>query len=1140
MAVSTAPTTSSLPDAVSAETVAFLAELARLPAIQNGDVEAVASLICERCLGLTDVRYISVWMLDPDQAMLRSIARYDRTTRSFCAEIAISGSDVTEELAILRNATQIASDDALTDQRLEGVRESYLRPQGITAVLEHVIRVSGKDVGLLSLEQTGKPRPWKPSDSALTRGLCSYLALTSVNRQKIALEQQAAETSALQAAILENAAYAVIATDVDGQITFFNRAAEKMLGYQAAELVNKTGPILFHDPEEVIARAKILSDHMQRSIAPGFEVFIAKTLAGEANEDEWTYIRKDGSRLTALLSVTAIRDARGQVTGFLGMASDVTERNRVASRLRQSEDILSRVLLQSPDAILVTALDSGRILDVNPGFEQITGYRRTDVIGKTTVDLSIWVDLAERNEMLRQVRAHGEVRSMPVQISRHGGDRRQCILWGRIFEYAGEQALLTSVHDVTDLREAEQAASESRRMLQAVLDAVPSHVFWKDRNSVYLGCNRQFALDNGFTDPAEVVGKTDYDQLSGHSPEQLAENETILATDRQLVASKQPAAPRTALFVKPDGSVRWVNVAKTPLLDQDGDVIGILGVQHDVTEFLESEKSARDSQQMLRSVLDTIPSGVFWKDRNSVYIGSNRQFAKDAEQGDPGNIVGKTDADMIWRDNAKTLVEDDRQVIATAQPILDQISSYAAVDGKIRWFETDKVPLITEAGEVKGVLGVQHDITEQLRRQEIVRAGEEKLRALFTLSPFGINLQNMDGRYLEVNAAFLDIVGYDLEEIKKLTCYDLIPDEYLDIEPDRLRALRETGLIPAYEKEYRCKDGSRVPVSTTTVLVPGLDGEHYKWTIVENITERRKTEEAQRRLNDDLERLVTERTFELKSAMEGLMRAEKLASLGSLVAGVAHEISTPVGNASLASSTLVGAIGEFEQQMAGKLSRSMLESFVKQIKLGVDIANRNIERVAGLIQSFKQVAVDQTSSQRRQFQLTEVVDEILTTMHPSLKRRAVTTTVSVPPDIVLDSYPGPLGQVLTNLINNSLLHAFPSDASAKDKVSVKDRPRTIRIKAALVDHTHLRLEVSDDGSGMAASVLGRIFDPFFTSKLGHGGSGLGLHIVHSIVADMLAGTIAVASEVGVGTTFTIIMPCKTPVSAMAEAQGMLA
>jgi PAS domain S-box-containing protein len=1129
--VTAAPSPANQRDILSPVTAAFLAELARLPAVQEGDLDAVASFACKRALDLVDARYLSVWMLNAERTRISSIVRYDAETGQLSPSVELPIEEVIAELAALSLTTQIVSDDALADPRLIGIHDSYLRESGVISLLEHVIRVGGNDVGLLSFERTAQGTPWQASDLALARGICSYLALTAANRQRVELEKKSEKNAALQAAILENAAHAVIAADISGKITFFNRAAEQMLGYRSDEVVHKQTPLLFHDPAEVERRSAQLTHDLNTPIQPGFNVFTAKTLAGEHNEDEWTYVRRDGSRLTVLLSITAIRGSDGTINGFLGMASDITERKLISSRLRQSEEMLSRVLLQSPDSILITALSDGRILEVNPGFEQITGYSRQEAIGRTTIDLDIWVDLDERNEMLAQVRHNGEVRSMPIRISRRGQEVRHCVLWGRTFEFNGVDALLTSVHDVTDIKEAEQKAHLAQNMLQAVLDTVPAHVFWKDKNSVYLGCNRQFAVDNGFTSPADIIGTTDYSQLRNPTPEYLAEIGKVIEVDRHIVATKETSAPRNVPFVLPDNSLRWMSVIKRPLLDDNGDVIGILGVQHDITEMLENERAAKNAQHMLQQVLDTIPSYVFWKDQKSRYLGSNRLFAEEAGFADPAGIIGKSDFELPWADHAKTFVDEDREVLANGSPLLESVKSFPGTQGGTRWIKTEKLPLVDAGGGLIGVLGVQHDITEQLRNEEQLRASEEKLRSLFALSPLGINLQSMDGRYIDANDAFLAIVGYTRDELLGMNCNDLIPPIYLKDEPARLQRLRDSGLIPAYEKAYFRKDGSEIPVSTSTVLVSGPDGQDYKWTIVEDITIRLEAREAQRKLNDELGRLVAERTAELQAAIEGLMRAEKLASLGSLVAGVAHEISTPVGNASLATSTLVGAIGEFETQLAGKLSRSTLDGFVRQVKLGVDIANRNIERVASLIQSFKQVAVDQTSSQRRQFQMTEIVDEILTTMHPSLKRAGVATEVSVDPSLMLDSYPGPLGQVLTNLINNAILHAFPKDAP----VILPARARRIVINARSTDE-QMRLEIRDNGIGIPAPALGRIFDPFYTSKLGQGGSGLGLHIVHNIVTDVLAGSVTVESAVGAGTTFAITIPRITPQAAPTPTQ----
>ena len=183
---------------------------------------------------------------------------------------------------------------------------------------------------------------------------------------------------------------------------------------------------------------------------------------------------------------------------------------------------------------------------------------------------------------------------------------------------------------------------------------------------------------------------------------------------------------------------------------------------------------------------------------------------------------------------------------------------------------------------------------------------------------------------------------------------------------------------------------------------------------------------------------------------------------------------------------------------------------------------RNLQRANELITSFKQVAIDQTSVQRRQFRLAEVVDEILLTMQPSLKKSSCKVNCRIPGDLALDSYPGPLGQVLTNLLTNALSHAFEGRAQGR-----------IEILAAREGLDQLSLQVADDGVGIVPELLGRIFDPFVTSKLGRGGNGLGLHIVWNTVTAVLGGTISVVSAPGEGARFRIVMPLVAPRQATA-------
>jgi signal transduction histidine kinase len=256
---------------------------------------------------------------------------------------------------------------------------------------------------------------------------------------------------------------------------------------------------------------------------------------------------------------------------------------------------------------------------------------------------------------------------------------------------------------------------------------------------------------------------------------------------------------------------------------------------------------------------------------------------------------------------------------------------------------------------------------------------------------------------------------------------------------------------------------------------------------------------------------------DLKSTQAMLVRSEKLASLGSLVAGVAHELNTPIGNGLMAVSTLDQRLKDFRAALSAGLRRSDLDAFVAQVGTAADISTRNLMRASELISSFKQVAVDQTSSQRRRFSMEALVNEILLTLQPIFKHVPYQVVVEVPQDITVDSYPGPLGQVLTNLIQNAVVHAF------------KDRSHgQIRVSVHLHGAEQVELRVQDDGRGIPANQIDKVFDPFFTTRLGEGGSGLGLHISHNIVTGLLAGQIQVRNRPEGGAEFAILFPVNAP------------
>jgi signal transduction histidine kinase len=256
----------------------------------------------------------------------------------------------------------------------------------------------------------------------------------------------------------------------------------------------------------------------------------------------------------------------------------------------------------------------------------------------------------------------------------------------------------------------------------------------------------------------------------------------------------------------------------------------------------------------------------------------------------------------------------------------------------------------------------------------------------------------------------------------------------------------------------------------------------------------------------------------LQLAQTQLVEREKLASLGALVAGVAHELNTPIGNSLLVASTLQEGSRRFaEQTRSGGLRRSELERFCATAEESSSLLVRSLGRAAQLVASFKQLAVDQTSDRRRSFDLAKVCEEVALTLDNRLRREEHRLECDIPPGLIFDSFPGPLEQVISNLVLNAVLHGFEGRSGGR-----------MRLQAEPVGGDWVRLVFSDDGRGIPDEQLPRIFDPFFTTKMGQGGSGLGLHICYTIVSSLLGGQISVSSVAGQGTRFELMLPRVAP------------
>jgi len=315
--------------------------------------------------------------------------------------------------------------------------------------------------------------------------------------------------------------------------------------------------------------------------------------------------------------------------------------------------------------------------------------------------------------------------------------------------------------------------------------------------------------------------------------------------------------------------------------------------------------------------------------------------------------------------------------------------------------------------------------------------------------------------------------------------------------------------------------------------------ERMRLSLLEDIAALGRAEAELSRHREHLEELVGERTraleaqsvelreardraqatlARLQSTQQQLVESEKMASLGQLVAGVAHEVNTPLGVALTASSFVeVQALELSRAVESGQLSRSSVLDLSASLRHSAMLIVQNLERAAHLVQSFKQVSVDRSSDGRREFEVLGFAQALLASLHSLWRNRPIEVHLACPPGLQMDSFPGALGSVLTHLIQNALEHAYAAAQAGSIDIG---------FSAPAVDQ--ILLEVRDCGAGIGAESLARIFEPFYTTRRGQGGTGLGLHVVYNLITQKLGGRVEVSSTHGAGSVFRVTLPRVAP------------
>lgn len=424
------------------------------------------------------------------------------------------------------------------------------------------------------------------------------------------------------------------------------------------------------------------------------------------------------------------------------------------------------------------------------------------------------------------------------------------------------------------------------------------------------------------------------------------------------------------------------------------------------------------------------------------------------------------------------------------------------------------------------------ELTEAMAMHNLELAQREReLQLIMDKAPAGIAAFDAAYRLRFANVNYASMFDYRPEQLIGRPVQSYVPPHAFEfIAPYWQRCLAQ-GMPQYYRRTHR-DPHSDVDSIIDVELTPDIENGKAVglFALVLDVTEKVRAEEQIHELNETLENRVVERSAALAETLEklhrsqeDLVRSEAKATLTALIAGVSHELNTPLGNGVMTASALNEQTRRFTAVVeSGKLKRSELSEFLASLNEGLALMERNLMRAEDLMKNFKQVAADQASEQRRRFDLALVVKEIVDTLAPSIKRKPHRIVLDIPEGIIMDSLPGPLGQVIINLVNNAYLHAFEGRSDGVLTISA--------CQLTKIGVPHVRLRVADNGAGIADENLKRLFEPFFSTKIGQGGTGLGMTIVENLVRKSLGGALHVESTVDVGTTFDIDLPLVLPES----------
>jgi len=848
--------------------------------------------------------------------------------------------------------------------------------------------------------------------------------------------------------------------DLAGNWTFVNDANCRQMGYSREEMIGMNYRAIF--PSEDVENV--------------YKSFNQVYLTGQPSRGStFKIVRKDGSFGVGEFSTFPMQNENGEIIGFRGVGRDVTERMQMEEALRQSEERYRTILEETEEGYYEVDL-AGTFTSVNDTGAKLLDHSREKLTGMSY--RSIFSEQEQQNlfKAFNKVYQTGQpVRNFHFQAVRRDGSNRIGEL--SIFPARNENDEAIGFRgigrDITERVQMEEALRRSEERYRTILEEIQDAYFEVDLAGNFTFGNPSFYQVLGYS-PGELMG------INYRAVTSAEDVEIVYQKFNHVYQTGKPISNLAYKTVRKDGSTGHVEIAVTPIRNEKGEIIGFRGVGRDVTERMQMDEYLRQSEERYRTILEEMQDDYF-----EVGLAGNFSFVNDIICRQLGysreELIGMNFRAIIASDDAENIYKTFNRVYREGQSIRAVTFKFGRKDGSSGVGELSAFPLRNKKGEIVGFRGVSHDVTKRIQMEKALRQSEERYRTVLEEMQEPYFEMDLAGRFTFFNDSLCRRLGYSKEELMGMHYKVYTPPEESQRAFEAFNKVYRTGEpIKLFDRISIKKDGTRNLSETSVLPLRNEQGEIIGFRgLTRDLSERKKAEEERKQL-------------EQKAQL-----ASRLASVGELASGVAHEINNP----------LTGVIGYAHLLLARK-------DILKDMRQDVEIINEGAQRVAGIVKKLL-VFARQTRPEQRYVNMNELIHTTLDLRAYELASSNIKVALQLARDLPMTiADPGQLQQVFLNLIIN-----------AETEMRLAHDKGKLSIKTEQIDNT-IRISFKDNGPGIADENLGSIFDPFFTTREVGQGTGLGLSVCHGIVTEH-KGRIWVESRLGKGATFVVELPIAT-------------